>query len=508
MHKTFNSKKIIDYNLVEKFFKKIKKNKTTVLCHGVFDIVHPGHIRHFTHCKKQADILIVSLTKDMFINKGDYRPFVPEKLRAFNLSALEIIDYVIIDQNKSPINLLKKIKPNFFAKGMEYSDFKNPLTKIENKVVEGYGGKMIFSPGDFVMSSTKILTESKPDIKYEKLKLLMDTESIDFKDLKQILKKIHDTKVHILGDTIIDTIHDCDAIGGLHKTPTLSIAKKNSENYLGGAAIVASHFKSFAKEVSFTTILSNDEMGKFAKQKLNKLKIKTNILEENNRPTTNKNSYIVNNHKLLKVDEVNNTPILKSTLDLIKTIIKSDNSQLFIFSDFRHGIFNKNSIEDLISSLKKNSFKAADSQVASRWGNIADFRKFDLITPTEREARYALFEQDLPIRTLIAELIEKSKVKNIILKLGEKGIISLGKNKKDYIALNSFVSELKDSNGAGDALLAYSAATLFHTKSLIIASIIGSFAAACKCEMVGNIPVTINAIINKIESIEKYNKYK
>jgi len=506
MLKYFNSKKIISYNSAEKIFKKIKKNKKIILCHGVFDIVHPGHIRHFAHCKEKADILIVSVTKDIYIEKGKYRPFVPEKLRAFNLAALEFVDYVIIDKNKHPAKLLQKIKPSFFAKGMEYSDLKNPLTKNENKIVESYGGKMIFSPGDFVMSSSKIINETEPNLKYEKLKLLMDTENIDFADLKKILKKIENTKIHIVGDTIIDTNHECEVIGGLHKTPTLSVVKKNSENYLGGAAIVASHFRTFSKHVNLTTVFSNDIMGKFAKKKINELKIKLNLINEEGRPTTNKNSYLVNSHKLLKVDEVNNSPILKTTLDSIKKILTSDKSQIIIFSDFRHGIFNNQSIDDLITSIKKGVFKAADSQVASRWGNITDFKNFDLITPTEKEARYSLLEQDMPLRTLIGDLNRKSKAKNIILKLGEKGLIALSKNKKDYIVLDSFVSHLKDSNGAGDALLAYAAATLFHTKSLIISSIIGTLAASCKCEIKGNRAITIDLILKKIDDIE--NNYK
>ena len=103
MFKNYSSKKIISFNNLEKHFKKLKKKKT-ILCHGVFDIVHPGHIRHFAHCKQKADILIVSLTKDIFIKKGTYRPMVPQDLRAFNLSSLELVDFVVIDQNKNPEN--------------------------------------------------------------------------------------------------------------------------------------------------------------------------------------------------------------------------------------------------------------------------------------------------------------------------------------------------------------------------------------------------------------------
>ena len=500
MFKNYSSKKIILFNNLEKHFKKLKKK--TILCHGVFDIVHPGHIRHFAHCKQKADILIVSLTKDIFIKKGTYRPMVPQDLRAFNLSSLELVDFVVIDQNKNPENLIKKIKPNFFAKGLEYADLKNPLTIKEKNIVESFGGKLIFSPGDYVLSSSKIIRQMEPDLKYDKLKLLMDTENINFNDLKKILKDLNKLKIHILGDTIIDTNHYCEVVGGLHKTPTLSVIKQISEDFLGGAAIVASHFKSFANDVTLTTLFSNDKKGKFALKNLKKNKIKINHYAEEDRPTTNKNSYLVNKHKLLKVDELINNPITDSTLDKLIELLKKDKNQILVFSDFRHGIFNNQTLPKILDNIGHKVFKVADSQVASRWGNISDFKNFDLLTPTEKEARYSLFEQDTPIRNLVGNLQKKSKAKNIILKLGEKGLISLSKKKNDYIALDPFVKNLVDSNGAGDALLAYSTSVLYTTKSLIISSIVGLLAASCKCEIQGNLPVTVEHIIKKIDEIE------
>ena len=129
----FGSHKIIQYSNVRKFFSKIKKKKNIIQCHGVFDLVHPGHIRHFAHCRSRADILVVSLTPDKFIKKGNYRPFIPENMRASNLAALEMVDFVIIDENRFPYKLLNLVKPNYFAKGMEYFIQKNPLTEKEKK---------------------------------------------------------------------------------------------------------------------------------------------------------------------------------------------------------------------------------------------------------------------------------------------------------------------------------------------------------------------------------------
>ena len=97
-----------------------------------------------------------------------------------------------------------------------------------------------------------------------------------------------------------------------------------------------------------------------------------------------------------------------------------------IFSDFRHGIFNVESIKFFSKKIKK-IIKIADSQVSNRWGNIVDFKNFDLILPNEKEARFSLADQDSPVRILGSKLIKEAKAKHLILKMGDKGIMVLEK---------------------------------------------------------------------------------
>ena len=85
------------------------RGSIVVMCHGVFDLVHPGHIRHLLYAKSKADILIASLTADIHIAKAQYRPFVPQDLRALNLAALEMVDYVLIDEEATPLRNLARI---------------------------------------------------------------------------------------------------------------------------------------------------------------------------------------------------------------------------------------------------------------------------------------------------------------------------------------------------------------------------------------------------------------
>ena len=169
------SKKILDIDILKKKIAQIKKTgKTVVMCHGTFDLVHPGHIRHLHYAKEKADVLIVSVTGDKYVTKKSLGTYVPEDLRVRNIAALELVDYTFIDKNFKPIEAIRKLKPNFFLKGYEYNldNGKNEKTLEEKKALDTVGGKIIFSPGDLVYSSTKFQQTLKPDLRYDKFNSL------------------------------------------------------------------------------------------------------------------------------------------------------------------------------------------------------------------------------------------------------------------------------------------------------------------------------------------------
>src|ERR1700735_2749633 len=125
------------------------RSQKVIMCHGVFDVVHPGHVRHLLYAKSKADILVASLTADKHITKGVYRPHVPQDLRAVNLAAFEMVDYVLIDQRDKPIENIRLIQPDYLAKGFEYGGTGiAQKTADELEVVSSYGGELIFTPGD------------------------------------------------------------------------------------------------------------------------------------------------------------------------------------------------------------------------------------------------------------------------------------------------------------------------------------------------------------------------
>jgi rfaE bifunctional protein kinase chain/domain len=488
------------------------RNHKVIMCHGTFDVVHPGHIRHMLYAKTKADILIASLTGDKHVTKGNMRPYVPEELRAINLAALEMVDYVVIDHDPTPLKNLSILQPDFFAKGYEYTaGAVHPKTQEEINILDGYGGEMIFTPGDIVYSSSALIELAPPSIAIEKLLTLMECEGVSFKDLRDALSSLRGIKVHVVGDTIVDSYTYCSMIGGMTKTPTMSVRFEKRVDYTGGAAVVAKHLRAAGAEVVFSTVLGSDDYKNFVLNDLANSGVTCLPIIDETRPTTNKNAIVAETYRLLKVDTLDNRSISDKILERLKKQIQDISAQAIVFSDFRHGIFNKSTIPTLSAAIPSDMFKVADSQVASRWGNILEFEGFDLITPNEREARFALGDQDSVVRPLAGELFRRAACKTLLLKCGSRGIIVYRSAQlEDYRAffvVETFADRVIDAVGAGDALLAYSTLALVATKNEVIASILGNMAAGVECEHEGNWLVTPEQVLKKIDAIEKVVNY-
>jgi len=488
------------------------RSRKVIMCHGVFDVVHPGHVRHLIYAKSKADILVASLTADHHIEKGQYRPHVPQDLRAANLAAYEMVDYVVIDKNKEPLENIRLLQPDFFAKGYEYTAQNiHPKTAEEMDVLSGYGGEMIFTPGDIVYSSTSLINLAPPAIMHEKLLTVMEHGGVSFDALRETLERMATKTVHVVGDTIVDSQTTCAMIGGQTKTPTMSVLYESRKDFVGGAGIVAKHIRAAGAKVAFSTVLGDDALKDFALDDLIASGVDVRPHIDKARPTTNKNAIVVGGYRLLKVDTLDNRSISDDILDAIAAGIETEESDAVVFSDFRHGIFNRRTTSRLIDAIPAGRFRVADSQVASRWGNITEFKEFDLITPNEREARFALADQESPLRALASYLYDAAQCKVLMMKLGDRGVlscISAEHNSLDsFFTVDSFADRVLDAVGAGDGLLAYGTLAMLVSDSPYQATILGSMAAACVCERDGNSPVSPEDVLAKIDAVEKGVRY-
>ena len=490
------------------------REQKVIMCHGVFDVVHPGHMRHLVYAKSKADILIASLTADKHITKGLYRPHVPQDLRAVNLAAFEMVDYVLIDERDKPLENIRLIQPDYFAKGFEYGGLGNEITQKtadELEVVRSYGGELIFTPGDVVYSSSALIREAAPDVRHANLHILMERNNLDFDGLRRVLDQMHGRRVHVLGDTIVDSYTYCAMIGGQTKTPTLSVAFERKVDYVGGAGVVAKHLLAAGADVTFSTVLGDDPLKEFVIEDLTRAGVNLRAVVDATRPTVNKSAIIVGGYRLLKVDTLDNRSISDEILSKLQANVSGDRVDAVVYSDFRHGIFNRRTIPKLIEAIPPDTYRVADSQVASRWGNITEFKDFDLITPNEREARFALGDQDSGVRPLASLLYDAARCKLLILKLGERGVLACRDYEHysldSYFVVNSFADKVVDAVGAGDAMLAYATLSMLACGNDAAATIIGNMAASCECEVDGNIPVTLERVRAKIDTIERQMTY-
>ncbi len=136
-----------------------KEGAVIVHAHGCFDMLHIGHIKHLQAAKKLGNILVVTVTGDAFVNKGQGRPKFHQHLRAEAIASLSCVDAVSINFTPTAAELIRVVKPHKFVKGIEFAgieDEKAALTEI--------GGHMIYVSGDVICSSTALLAGTEDPV--------------------------------------------------------------------------------------------------------------------------------------------------------------------------------------------------------------------------------------------------------------------------------------------------------------------------------------------------------
>lgn len=156
-----DSAKIINLEQLSLILEKVKsEGKKIVMCHGCFDLMHPGHIKHFQASKRMGDILVVTITPDVYVDKGSGRPVFDQNLRAESIAALECVDYVALNKWPTAEQTLRLLRPDIYVKGQEFEKLKDKTGKIqkEYEVISEIGAELRFT-NEVVFSSTKLLTK-------------------------------------------------------------------------------------------------------------------------------------------------------------------------------------------------------------------------------------------------------------------------------------------------------------------------------------------------------------
>ena len=247
MEKILNIKKLRERILFLK-----KNNKKIVHCHGVFDLVHYGHIEHFKSAKRLADCLIVTLTCDDLVNKGPGRPYFNQDIRSKFLSSIDVIDYVTISENETAEKMISIIKPDIYFKGPDYKNNKSDKTfniYKEVNLVKKFGGKVVYS-NDITFSSSKLLNKFF-SILNEDQKIFIDriSKKYSLESIEKYINQLSKINTLLIGELIIDEYIFCDTLGKSGKEPHLAVLENKKEVYLGGSGAIANNLSTFCKNV-------------------------------------------------------------------------------------------------------------------------------------------------------------------------------------------------------------------------------------------------------------------
>ena len=478
----------------EEILEKAPLLKRIVFVSGNFNIIHPGHLRLLRFAAECGGFLVVGVN-----NKNSIGAVLPEELRLESIRSISFVNYAFMLNDRAE-DFISLLKPGVVVKGTEYENKDN----AEQKVVDLYGGKLLFSSGDITFSSLDLLRKEFMEFNTSTIIQPVDflnRHNVRSEQLDNILLQWKNLQVIVIGDLIIDEYITCDAIGMSQEDPTIVVTPVYSEKFAGGAGIVAAHVAGLGAKVDFFTVTGKDATVEFAKDKLVNYGVEVHFHEDENRPTSLKQRYRANGKTLLRVSHLRQHDITKEMVSNMVAGIKKrlETVNLVIFSDFNYGCLPQSLVDELICYCQeKNIRMVADSQSSSQLGDVSRFKHMELITPTEREARLALRDFESGLAYLSETLISKTFAKNIVTTLGSEGLLIHTSNveEEEYLTdrLHALNSAPKDVAGAGDSFLVCCAMSLAVGGNIWESSYLGSIAAACQVGRIGNIPITLKEI--------------
>lgn len=487
--------------------------KVVVHCHGCFDIVHPGHIHYLQFAKSLGDILIVTVSADPQVNKGINRPLIPDDLRALSLAALECVDAVYVNPCPTAVEILAELKPDIYVKGREYETNQDPRFLAERDEVTRHGGRVVFSSGDVIYSSTSLIgaLESSEPFNQEKIRRFRDQFDLDSAALSNLLLHCRGKRMVVVGDYIQDCYRFCDATGIASEGPMMTLRPLGCREYDGAAAVIARHLAALGADTTLITTLADNAPSAAVIERLSSDGINVRAIKQRQQ-LVSKTRYLVDQTKLFKVDEGAITPLDSRALDKMVTLITeaSANAAGIIFADFGYGTIT-GPLLDRVMPIVRANVPIVTADISGQQSTLLRFGDVDLLCPTERELRQTLNDFSSGLNAVVYELLARTKAKSAMITLGKQGLCLFDERKQtgpndtwDRKLRTAYLPALSghvvDPLGCGDALLAIASLALAAGGSVQAAAFLGSLAAGIQVQQVGNEPVTLDGLLGCIDA--------
>ncbi|MFG0260155.1 MAG: PfkB family carbohydrate kinase [Phycisphaerales bacterium JB041] len=484
--------------------------RRVVHCHGCFDIVHPGHIRHLKFARSLGDVLLVSISGDAGVAKGDGRPLIPQELRAENLAELGCVEWVYIEPRPTAAELLAEVKPDVFVKGREYEFNADPRFRAERDAVEQAGGRVVFSSGDVIFSSTALIEamEHSVDPFHHRLGQLLTREDTQIERMLETLTAIRGKRVVIVGDVIRDTYLFCDRPDVAHESPVMTLRPVETRSFDGGAAILARHAAALGARPTLVTVLPGTEAARALASSLAAEGVEVVALRRGTR-VPEKQRFLVGSQKVMKIDLVD--PFVLDTAGVHELLASVESAaaggaDAAIIADFGLGLFSPGVLSQLCGVLRPRVGVLA-GDVSGRRHGLRSMRGLDLVCPSEDEVRqaYSLHGEALP--NVAWKMLEETRTKAALITMGAEGLVAFepipepihqsdtehATSRDDPFRsrvtgehVPALTPHAIDPLGCGDALVTTATLALAAGASVTPAAILGAAAAATHGQRLGN----------------------
>ncbi len=461
-----------------------------VLCHGVFDLIHLGHIRYLNAAKKFGDVLVVTLTADKYVKRGPGRPVFNEALRAEALANLTAVDFVSVVHAPTALEAIDAVRPDFYAKGADYKVKDSDITKMiyeEENAVEAVGGKLVFTD-EITFSSSQLINnylDTYPGATARFLRDLAGKYSADY--VISSLQALASMKVLVIGDAIIDQYYYCTPLGKSAKENIVVNRYLSKEHFAGGALATANHVAQLSENVDLVTIIG--EKNSFAdliEQKLDP-RIRKHLFTRTGCLTTVKRRFVTNEaKKLFEICYLDDHPLNPHEEEPILQFLKDnlDRYDLVVLNDFGHGMLTPNLMDLLCRRSKCLALNVQTNSANIGFNLVTKYSRADLICIDEQELRFATHDRHGDLPTLVNNIYDALKPRQILVTRGADGSLSYTRN-GDFHETPAFTSSAVDKVGAGDAFFAYAspcfAAGLPDDLVGFVGNVVGALAVQIVC---------------------------
>jgi rfaE bifunctional protein nucleotidyltransferase chain/domain len=477
------------------------QGKRVVQCHGVFDLLHPGHIRHLEAARREGDVLVVTITADRYVNKGPGRPVFNERLRAESLAALAVVDHVGIAESPAATEAIGLLRPHVYVKGSEYADAAADLTgriDHERAAVEAVGGRLHFT-SEITFSSSSLLNLHF-DVYPEEAQAFLRTfrEQYTAETVIAALQALRPVRALVIGDAIIDEYHYVQSMGKSPKELLVGTRYVREEHFAGGILACANHIAGFCDRVDLVTVLgAQDPREAFIRQHL-KPNIRARFFTRPDTGTVVKRRFVEEAflNKMFEVAFLDDRELDRDIAESIETALRGelDTYDLVLVADYGHGFLTA----DLVRLLTAESrFLAVNAQTNSANAGFNLVTKYKdhvhYVCIDEPEARLAAHDRISPmpvvIKRIAYDMREKYRAPRVAITRGHHGCVTYQQDalERDCVKeIPVFSREIVDRMGAGDAYLAVTAPCAALGYPMDLVGFIGNAAGALAVRIVGN----------------------